>query len=363
MKVGIITFHKAINYGAVLQAYALSNVVRSMGYECELIDYITESHEEEYKPKAKKKLRDYLVPQQNQERYDKFMEFIRHKLVLSSHKYYKAQDFKKHFPDCDVFIAGSDQIWNTRFVENKRVTDIYFLGMPEFKCKIAYAPSLGASEEKELRKYEKFLQEFRFIFMREEAGRSLMARLLKRNDIQCALDPTFLLQPADWAKLSKRRYTGKPYMLFYAVNKDDSVIIAKKLAAKWKLKMIVISYLDFYWGRNIINCMNAGPEEFLDLIRNAELVCTTSFHATAFSIIMERPFYCIEKNKHDARKINILQKLALADRVISAPEEVDRLKDYHLSYTKARVILEQERARSLDLLRSALQYFQREEAL
>ena len=310
VKIGLITFHSSINYGAMLQAYAMQEYLLSCDYECVLIDYVTKPHELEYLPDGKSK-----IPRKNSIRYQRFMKFMKNCMILTENKYYTEKELSENFPQCDIYMTGSDQVWNFNFRE--AVTPVYFLNLQQFKNRIAYGPSMGRCNPKKIDSYKELLEKYEYIFPRENRTAQHLSNLLGK-EFKPVVDPTLLLEREHWKKFVKPSKRRKPYLLYYIAENDEySYEMAKKVAGALDgLEIIVLSYAKVYRGRNVYNCVNAGPIGFLNLVYNAEFVFTTSFHGTVFSIIYDVPFYTVLQHKDDSRIVNILKEFGLQSRML-----------------------------------------------
>ena len=277
-KIGLITFHSSINYGTMLQAYALQKYLIMIGYECVIIDYVTKAHEREYFPEKNCK-----KPKNDFTRYEKFMHFMQNKMILTEKRYHTAKELEQDFPEFDIYLTGSDQVWNLDFVYD--VTPIYFLNLSQFRNRIAYGPSIGKCNPKKMCLYKKYLKEYQYIFPRENSTAQSLSKFLNKT-IEAVVDPTLLLNREEWKKMVKPSKRISPYLLFY-IAEDDAYSFkkAKKVAkALGGLNIVAISYEKIYKGYHVYNCTSAGPIDFLNLIFNADFVFTTSFHGSIFSI-------------------------------------------------------------------------------
>ena len=322
IKVGILTFHNALNYGAVLQAYALQKTIEKLGYRCEIIDYTTKTHRN-----ALRKATDEIqkLPENNRERKERFEAFIQKEMRLSNDKYFTERDFQQGDLQYDVYVVGSDQIWNPEFIKSGVSSKIFFLYLDKFENRIAYAPSIGIASKKKLQPYLKYIDKFDYVCTRENETAKYLSMCLNKK-IEKAEDPVFLLDRRAWKKLAHKKYTGKPYLLLYIVREDNfSLKIAKKIANLLKLKIIVINYIREYVGNGVYNCLNAGPIDFLNFIRNATVVCTSSFHATAFSIIFNVPFFTFEQIANDYRILDLLKNFSLEERLLGENRKIPEL--------------------------------------
>lgn len=350
MKIKTITCQHVYNYGASLQAYALQHYIESLGHDVEIIDFNPWFHCDRYNPfympknaigraakmvKVLPFLRYVWYPFKSWKNgmfktwgrkaaFDKFEEQYYH---LTPIKYYSSEELQKNPPQADVYVAGSDQIWNT-FSENGKEPGYYLdFGGKETK-RISYAASLATSSIKE--ECEDFvrtqLQKFDAISVREKTG----AQLLKKigiNDVSVVLDPVFLLNKDEWRALAKKGnlYGLKPesYLLVYDFlgNDPQMVSFVKQYAQKHSLKIVSVNDFNIRDYADI-NINNAGPLEFLALIDNAACVVASSFHATAFSVILEKEFYTfnLKGYNNSSRMQDLLSKLSLEDRMNPSSE-------------------------------------------
>lgn len=335
MKIGIITFHRAINYGSILQAYALSRFLRDEVGEnnVEVIDYQNCAQKKIYKlfefPKnIKSALRDIQTFANIcalRRKYKKFEEFAICKLGLTAKKYGESDivalsnDSKKY----THLISGSDQIWNVKcadFDEN------YFLTFNENAKKIAYAPSLGrldfANAEKEFIRCN--VKSYDALSSREKISAGYLRKLCGR-EVECVLDPVFLLPASRWNKIAAKPADSEKYILCYFIgNVPGMRRFAKGLSRKTGLKAISIikNLRDIFSGFE--TRLDADPQDFLGLISNAEYVVTDSFHAVSFSLIYHRNFWAFSPSESAGERgswtriPNLLNIAGLENRILNA---------------------------------------------
>lgn len=314
-KIGIMTFHSSVNYGTMLQAYALQRYLILCGYECVIIDYVTKSHEKEYLPDG-----ICSIPRKNPIRYKRFMKFMKNHMILTERKYYTSKEVETNFPECDIYLTGSDQVWNVEFKDC--VTPMYFLNLPQFKNRIAYGPSMGKCDLRRINNYRKYLENYEYIFPRENSVAIYLTKILNRK-IDSVIDPTLLIKREQWKKFIHSSKKRKPYLLYYIAADDDySFGKAKKVAKVLGIEIIAISYEREYWGHRVFNCISAGPIEFLNLIYNADFVFTTSFHGSVFSIIYNVPFYTIGQYEEDNRIKNLIRIFHLDSRLLTKDKKM-----------------------------------------
>lgn len=345
MKIKTITCHHVYNYGASLQAYALQHYLESLGHEVEIIDFNPWFHSDRYNPfwiskNAKGRaasiikkiplLRYIWCPYKSYRdgmfktwgRKAAFDIFEKEYYHLTPSKYLSSIELKENAPIADVYVAGSDQIWNT-FCDNGKEPGYYLDFGKEQTKRISYAASLATNSIKDECKdfIKEKLAKFSFISVRERTGASLLADLGISN-VSVVLDPVFLLDRKEWQQLS---YKGNLYGLSYNSyiliydflgNDENMISFAKTYAKEKSLKIVSIN--DFSErGYADININNAGPLEFLALINNAACVIASSFHATAFSVIFQKEFYTFSLKGHhnSSRMLDFLSSLGLQDRM------------------------------------------------
>lgn len=335
MKIGIITFHRAVNYGSVLQAYALSRFLRGEFGEdnVEVIDYQNRAQKKIYRlfecPKnIKSVLRDIHTLANIfalRRKYEKFKEFVRTKLNLSTRTYGESdigvlsEDSKRY----THLISGSDQIWNLKcadFDEN------YFLTFNDNAKKIAYAPSLGrldfTNAERELIRQD--IKNYDALSVRETISAVYLGELCDRY-VECVLDPVFLLPESCWNEISVMPPSRGKYILCYFIGDVAGMrSFAKRLARETGLAAIVIikNLRDVFSGFK--TRFDAGPQDFLGLISNAEYVVTDSFHAVSFSLIYHRKFWAFSHAESAGERgswtriPNLLNIAGLQNRILNA---------------------------------------------
>ncbi len=336
MKIGILTFHCAHNYGAVLQCYALQQVLISMGYEVEVVDYRPQYLLQPYKifdsnkvvgtpvEKIKSFMMAVLKMGKRLKKSKSFNSFITKRLKLSCER-----EFQTISDKYDVYIVGSDQVWNVNLTGGA-IDKVYFMDLPFEKGKrryISYAASMGGYNiyaGNYVDYIKQALGNFDAISLREERMIDQLQPLLPEKKMKDVLDPTLIADGKIWEKIVKKPKIKKKYVLVYRFTKDKNILrMAHRIASAIGGVVVEISLqFNICFGNEIYK--NASPEEFLGWFKYADYVITTSFHGTAFSIIFQRPFYCIRyNNEHDYRSESLLEKLCLQDRMICAKESVN----------------------------------------
>jgi len=351
MDIGIVTFHRANNYGAVLQAYALlTSVNKFKDCNVKIIDYKRVVEDKRYSPLFNLD-KICKVPLFNVSRCLKF-ELFRLKYLPLTSKANSLLEFESQISQFDIGIWGSDQVWNKNIYDIKD-EDVFFGKGIEIK-KIAYAPSMGSCQIEKFNDNVNDLKSFHFITARDRTTSDNIKNLIKR-DVSIVPDPVFLLSPTEWQRLFKRKKLFGEYIFYYQVGDDNSYGIAKKAAEQMKVPLVVVSSVCRYKDDLVKNVVGCGPIDLLQLIYNAKCVYTNSFHGAAFSIIFSKEFYCInlEKKGGNDRKTYLLKEFGLEDRMIKGRSI------YHkncgvIDYKEVREIYKKKRSYGLSKLKQML---------
>lgn len=320
MKIGVLTFHAAYNYGAMLQSYALFSYLTNKGYDVEYLDYRTEKMLTQYRllsrPNSLKSiLRNIVVLlttyKTDKRRQEKFEQFLKRNIRLSR-RISSADELSQASCDYDVMVCGSDQIWNT---ELSISDEAYFLGFSDGH-KIAYAPSFGTCNKISDKEIE-WISGFNALSVREESGRKFLNKSLGQN-VPIVVDPVFLLNKEQWYKfVPEKSLVEGEYIYFYTVGeRHKSIETTQLIARKLGLRVVVSQSCGYTapYPKDWIRIYDSGPLEFLQLIKNAKLVVGSSFHCAAFSIVFNQPFYTL--NPTDPRISNLLTTFGIVGRGI-----------------------------------------------
>ncbi len=329
MKVKTITCHSVYNHGAILQEYALLKYLESKGFDVEAINYQPPYLIDNYKmwkvvsPKWKGNFLKriiYLILKlpsriNNLKRYKNFDEFSLKYLKITKKLYRSNDDLKNDVPEADVFICGSDQIWNTLF-QNGKDLSFYLDFVPENKLKISYAASFAIDRLDEYIKpfIKENVSKLNYISVRENSAVKILKEIGVNNVTQ-VLDPVFLLEKDFWVH-NFIDEIKEDYLLIYDFDSNKELKkVALKIAKEKGFKIYALNknirYADkIFWGE--------GPEKFLSLIANAQIVLSNSFHAVAFSLIFQKNIYVFDrKEKINTRMRDLLHDLDLDDWVIN----------------------------------------------
>ena len=286
-KIGILTFHRAGNYGAVLQTYALQTAIEKLGAKAEIIDYHCPEVEIAHHPYygLKKNGLKFLPRAAGKViKYNRFQSFRKKYLHLS--KKVDADSIKYLESEYDKIIAGSDQVWNNNFSGGD---EQFFLPFAPSEKKCTYAVSIGDNYDQTWLNsmLKKNGQDFGTISLREKSSVDFVSGVTN-HPCRVDVDPTFLLTKDEWFKIAKNSDHSKPYILLYTVaGTDELVNHAKETAKKTGYDLIYINN-SFNQNKDIRKVRYITPDAFIGYFSEAEFIFTNSFHGTAFSILLNR---------------------------------------------------------------------------
>lgn len=370
----MITQHTVNNYGSVLQTYATQKILEKMGHQVEFVDFWRADNLEEVrvekilqKNSVMRRLRPFWAStafttrltkqaiakmlRKNQRNMKNFLEEHIH---LSTTKYTSIEQLMKDPPIADMYITGSDQVWNSQC--NSGVERAYFLDYaPPGKNRISFAASIGRTEldTEEIPETVALLKKYTAISVREQSGVNLLSSL--GIQAQLVLDPTLVLDAAWWRQHADYRKCPKsPYLLIYQLNASPQMdAYAEKIAKRkgWNIVRIGYHYSDKRKAGRCVFCPTIP--EFLGLFDKAACCLTDSFHATAFSLNFGIDFISIRPPRFETRVESILQLTGTQNRLLTSYED-NSVVDSPISKDTVSKILDAERLRSLKFLENAL---------
>jgi len=374
MRIGLVTYY-GHNYGACLQAFALQNTLEKMGHSVIALNYtrkdeLTLSFALKRRLSALKNPIKYITNKILYEKHKKhftarssaFEQFIEKYINKSKVKYDSLEEMKK-IDEFDIYVCGSDQLWNPVFRGNKN-NPVYFIDFaPEGKKRIAYAPSIGVNSIPDECKKEMsiLLRKMDHISVRERLGATIIKDLINK-DVNVVLDPTLLISPDEWNSVAVDPEYKDPYILTYLFGDldyiKDFIQHIKKITG---LEIISLPYNPREMSGGNIKAFEAGPSEFVGLIKNAKIVITDSFHATVFSIIFKKPFYSLTRQKAgdpasmNSRIFDILERLKLSSRLIVPGSEFPSGDVFQIDYSETDIEYSKEYSSSINYLKSSTQ--------
>ena len=344
MRIGILTFHRALNYGAVLQCYALCEVLKGMGHDVEIIDYRPTCIEKERwtfygktfikKPLGEKVKSLLLIPFRffSKHKASKVFDAFMSKQFCYSNRVQTPEDIPT---DYDAIVFGSDQIWSPIICEefNPIYYGCFAKGKTRFVC---YAASLEGYKDFQTSEWDLIanrMKNFDAISVRELSFQKELSKHINRT-VEWVVDPTLLISPTVFEKMALKPAFKHYVFLFTVQGGDLPYQVAKKIAVE-RSTIIVRTRTS---GRmniahrelGVINVDSVSPEMFIGLIRHAECIVTNSFHATAISLQLRKNFYAVEC-QHPNRITDILKSLNLSSRYLTdanAISENEKIIDY-----------------------------------
>lgn len=359
----ILTWFYFNNYGTKLQSYALQKFLRNNRYDVEVANYIpvynNEIKEKNIKAYFLNKLINLCYGKKVKQKNELFKKFTNENINFTD-KNYSKNELKELNKEFDTFIVGSDQVWNPNFVDNTYFFDF----VDDSKNKVSYAPSFAVKqlEEKDKERIRTLINRFNSISVREKNGADILSELTSK-DINITLDPTFLLSKKEWLELINKNEVKvdkeEKYILCYFLGEKQFYWdYVKKIVEEtnYKVKVIPItrkSYLKKYDLE-----IATGPIEFLNLINNAEIVCTDSFHGMVFSLIFNKRFSVLSRfdskdcKSQNSRIESLLNILELQDNMIY--ENYNKVQYEIANYDRVDEIMKEKIKLSQDFIINAI---------
>lgn len=350
MKIGILTVHRAINVGAVLQCYALQEALKSLGHDVWVINYVQEKVERvDRKIYGFKEwinmlfhghIRGFLFYRRLQNNVAKV--YKRYDDFLSTYLHLTEKCDENNIPkNFDGYVIGSDQLWNSNiFGYHDKVFWGNFTHSSESKL-VAYAPSsskknLSESDQEFLRTS---LSNFTHLSAREQEVSAFLHENFNVN-IETVLDPTLLVNRSVWDNIKTGRYKNEKYVLVYGARpypQNPNILneMARQLADQMHCDVKGMQYETI--------------PDYVDLVANASAVVTSSFHGVAFSLIFNRPLYAVKYgDEQDARYVNLLNSIGASNFLVDVNDEI---KVSNIDYTTVEVNLDEMRQNSLNFIK------------
>lgn len=333
MRIAVITTSYANNYGALLQTYALQRFLNeNLSQEAVAIDYLPPWNRHPWSILSKpKNLRDFLANGYTllniknflamKKRAKANLNFREQFIKLSDQQFRSVEELQEYKNQCDCLICGSDQIWNITIRGDKMPHSVFFLQFAknwDNIRKIAYAPSVadpiptGATET--LREYLKI---FDALSVREISDVAPLQALTQKT-IHHVLDPVFLLSQQQWSDMAAPSPIKEKYILCYFLSYggfSDKVVNKLRELTGYKVVNLNINKYDKFHSDKII--WDGSPRDFVGLVKNAEYICTNSFHCTAFSIIFRKNYIVVNKGWASSRMQSLQTVFGLEDRFVS----------------------------------------------
>lgn len=372
MKASVITLHTVDNYGSVMQTYATQQILKKCGYDVEFVDYwrrdnLPQSRAErmldgstlqKLKPlwginNFTRKATVSILKNVLEKQRSPMWRFLEEKVQLTKVRYCSYEELEANPPVADVYITGSDQVWNS--IWNQGIDRSYFLDFaPAGKPRIAFSASIGREQldTEEIPETKRLLEKYSAISVREQSAVELLASMDIKSTL--VLDPTLMLEAEEWRKLATKQKREKPYILIYQLNPNPQMDqYAEQLAQKknWEIIRIGFGRSDRRKGGKCV--MLPSVEEFLGLFCDAACVLTDSFHATAFSLNLGTDFISVLPGRFGTRIESILKLTRTENRILTSYDDLT-VVDRSIDEKNVQNIFTVERKKGFDFLKKAI---------
>jgi len=391
MQIGIITYHSTVNFGSVLQVYALSRFLSELGHDVYIINYfLTASQSRKLfffyvwetaggmiyrnpfnflryvldvlKQRVTKaaRLKKEMRKQQEKRFANYFAQFRKTHLKLTSQTYSSPDDLRNNPPEMDAYVAGSDQIWGHGYTT---FSPAYYLdfGKKEVR-RISYAPSFGKSaiDKHWHDDLKRNISRFDAVSVREKSGVKIIEDICKVK-VTHTLDPTLLID--DYSVITENLKDEDGFIFAYRLHQSNRLTglfsdLIKDISDGCGLEVRTISTTDDFTsqGKDLVT----GVEGFLGLIAHSKMVITNSFHGVVFAILHRKPFICFPRDDgrqgQNARMIDLLSDLGLMSRYFDPQQESEtgRYITDEIDWSSVSKRLDAMRKHSVDYLTNAL---------
>lgn len=361
MKVGVITFHSAYNFGASLQTWALQKVLKNYGLETGVINYHPPVIDDLYDPIKKtgikrplKIVKLAITNRDSLKRYYHYKNFIQKNFdLIGDYKTY--EELKNANLKLDAYITGSDQVWNSQHIGG--FDPAYFLDfVSNGGLKISYAASIGRNYllPKYKQDFKNSVSTFDYVSVREKSAKPVIAEITDRK-VEVVLDPTLLLQKEEYEAIKVKPEIKEPYIFVYMMEDNREVVqFANKISRALGIPIIQRRQRKIF-KNEIGTCYTSDAGEFIGFIEQATMVITNSFHGTVFSTIYERPFISMLHSDTGSRTIDLLKSLGLSSHIVYDPNKFNDMDQFQITNAEAlRERILELRAHSLAFLEKAL---------
>lgn len=325
--IGVLTFHSSQNYGAVLQAFALT---KKLGLKSEVIDYYSKSVYSYDSPISVNKYGKITIKNilktiykfpYNLIRLIIFDNFRENYLPISERIYNKKEleDISKKYK---VIVTGSDQVWNSDITKND--SDLYYLNFSADAKKYAYAASLGKNDFNDIEKniISNIGQNYTKITVREEKLQKNLQKLKVESEV--VVDPTLLLTKNEWLEIASKKKIQQDYIFVYLLEETKEIIeVVNEASKKYNLPVVHLGKKKLF-DNVLLNDYKMSPADFLSLINGAKYVITNSFHGTVFSLIFNKKFISVPHTTRSVRQENLLERINLKERLTKNVEELQK---------------------------------------
>lgn len=360
MKVEIITLHRVTNFGSLLQTYATQTSIEQLGYEAETIDFVPEglTFFRSVWPKGhstvKRLIKLLPLTACNLIQFSMSDRFLRKHIHLTKKRYGCYESLENNCPEADIYLSGSDQVWNTQNSNPPADLGAYYLAFAEDKKRVAYAGSFGKDDfsEEEKALVTNWLKQYQALSVREDTALDTLHNF-GLGGVH-VVDPTLLLSAQQWRDFCTKKKPKPGYVFVYNLNRNKTLERAAVALAE-KKGLRVVNFADtFEFVKGAENRFGNDPMDFINYISNADYVLTDSFHGTAFSLNFSRQVLSIPAPKYNCRLESILRMTGCLDRMFTSVEEALEKAENPIDYSVVGERLDAARKVSAEYLKEAL---------
>ena len=349
-KVGLITIHDTVNFGSLLQTFSLYKALEKMGVDIELIDYkcrAIQERETTFAPREWKSWRDviffFLSHKQLKKKRDRYVDFLHHEMKMSPE--YDINSVKETNARYSTFIDGSDIVWGMKITGGDFSYMLDFA--EESKRKLAFSASVGTKWESEYEpKVKSLLSRFEFITVREHLASEWIAPLIGKG-VPITCDPTMLMDRFFWQKYGeeKTKLREKYVLVYMSADNHKSVQDAIDYAGRYNFKVLFIHHgLPYRGSKRVIP---TRVQEWINLIKNAEVVFTGSYHGLLFSMYLHTPVFYYNR-AYSARMISLCKELGIEHREAIGNNV---LEDKPIDFQLADKVMDEKRQYAFSILK------------
>lgn len=369
--INIISRHAIVNYGSILQAKATEEFFISLGFTCQIIDYVAKVenvgkrihyYSSNAKIKGLKKVLYKVIKLPSEIIKEKKFNKYRKRYLNLGKRYTSLEELKKEDFSDAYLCAGSDQLWG--YMPYNQIDPAYFLDFGSEKNKyFSFSASLGRTDfdEEYYRSLNKYLNKFSFITVREQSGVSLIEKYTPYK-AEHVLDPTLIMGREFWHSFADKKIKEKPYILLYQLRWNKKIDrYVKELAKKKGLRVIRVSTSVYDYTRFGKKKILKAPDYVLSLFREAQCVVTDSFHATVFSLVFNRKFIDFLPPTTHERISDLLEVVGLSDRTATWTEKDFEIIDNEIDWQRVNAVLEEKRKESCEIVKRGLAALENEE--
>lgn len=355
-KIGILTYHRVYNFGSLLQTYALQEYLVKKGQTVEVIDYYPKRlrmksllfHVNPRWSKPFIKMIVHLIPAviTRMLGYNMMNRFLGKYIRMTKNTFANESELAAGSFDYDIYMNGSDQIWNVD-TSGGKADKVFFMDfLSEEKIRTAYAASFGKDvfSDQSMAEIKDYLSKYKAISVRENTGLNIL-HSIGIDNAEWVLDPIFLLKRDEWLQIIQKMRLPNHYLLVYNLNRNPNIsVMAQKIAKEKNLKIVNFAQ-SLLFVKRAKNIIYPTPNSFITLFANADYVITDSFHGTAFSINFNKQFVCVPAPRFNSRLESVLSLFDLSERLICDWEDYVKLQS-EIDYSVVNRILEYERIKA-----------------